>query len=165
MFTLGLDARDVYEQANAAEGPLEPFDRWKAVHGAGLPPEGSFVAHAVIEAHVEGDRALIDLTFGQLRQAHRIAVPMSVVDFEEGWPSIEGDGWSVRYIDSPHAEQVQAALDNAPANEPFVEELHALTELALRCDLDADRSFEAFAKRNPQRFAIAWNRLQRLCSV
>ncbi|MGD0680317.1 MAG: hypothetical protein ABSC94_33495, partial [Polyangiaceae bacterium] len=64
--TIGFTARQIYDRLSEAEG-RPSFEEWRATEARDLPDnEAPF--HEIIEARFGGERALIDLTLGQLRQ-------------------------------------------------------------------------------------------------
>ena len=161
-FSVGLDARDVYGMLSTAEGPPPAFEEWRdQVARGSLPAEGSFVAHMVIDASFQGDRALVDLTLGQIRESHGVPVPHSMVcNYSGEWPSIGGDRWEARYVDSPHEARIQAMTRAYTANG-LVDDLDALTDIALQCRGDVDLFFDVLARSQPEQFSAAMSRLQR----
>ncbi len=163
-FCVGLDVRGLYERLSADGELLPPFELWKAEHGAGLPPEGSFATHVVIEARFKGERAIIDLTLGQLRRPHRLPIPMSSVTFGDGWPALKGTGWTARYVDAPRSGDVLALL-NTPPNKDYVADLHNLMDAALQSGLDVGRFQRAVAEGDPELFALATERLNRFGEI
>jgi len=143
---------DFYSQTK----DMEPFDEWAKTQDATLQ-DGTlgqdYPFHLIIEAKDQQDRALLDLTAGQLRQATggAIKMPAAVSAFNGSqWPSFELDGAVVKYMACPYPERVDPQhLRFPPTIAGVVGDLDYLTGLALKSP-DAEtfnRLMEANAHR------------------
>lgn len=145
--SIGLTPRFLYDRLT--QEPKPPFDEWKAATAAAVPDE-EFPLHMVIEAKLGGERAIIDLTIGQLCQVGAelaAPVPLQLAAIRrdgEWWPEFDHAGWVIKYLPSPHPP---AALDPVlrdarkyeSMNSGFVADLHDSIELALQCGGDVGR--------------------------
>lgn len=159
--TVGLNAKDLYQRLSPEEGPLPTFEAWAA--GQNLPADDSPM-HMIIEARYHGERAIIDLTIGQLRQAHGIEVGFSTHYIGEGWQEFDVPDWTLRYFDSPHAEEIQRRTGGY-RNPGLVDDLGNLMDAALGCGLDQDRFFQALEVSQPEAYAQALRRLTRFAAL
>jgi hypothetical protein len=168
--SIGYSPRQLYERMEKSGGgpPLPPFDEWKSSM-KGLPDDEHPI-HEVIEARFGRERAIVDLTIGQLRQtgdpdAHRI--PYALVALGDDWPALEGDTWTFFYEASPHDPNVLAesnARVNQYSNPGFVDDFHAMIGLALSLDNDAGRVHEQMERQQPETFRQCLTRLSTLGS-
>lgn len=166
-FTIGLTPRQLYDRAAFPEGARPDFEAWKSMHAAGVP-DVEAPMHEVIDARFAGQRALIDLTIGQLRQTKMEGadgIPLCAVAIGDGWPTARADGWSVTYEAPPHAPAVVAA-SNAQVkrykNTAFEADLHDLVELALHLNVDRTRVHAEMRNQNPDGFAEVMARMAQL---
>ncbi len=143
------------------------FEEWRATEGRALPDnEAPF--HEIIEAHFSGERALIDLTFGQLRQTgarHSETIPLHVVFVGEGWGEIEIPHWKIAYTEPSHDERALAAFKakvNKYSNPEFVRDIHEMMDLALSVDLDPERLRAELDRQQPETLRICEARISAL---
>lgn len=114
--------------------------------------------HVVIEARHAGERAIIDLTIGQLRSGGA-PVPFQLdarVAPDGGWVELTGDGLIITYMDSPNLDHLP------PAAKPdqfagFVADLHDGMSLALQCQLNSRRFHAELRSQFPQDM-LTWER-------
>ncbi len=158
---VGLTAKEVYERMSPDDGPLPSFEEWCADKRF---PGGDCPIHMVIEARYHNERAIIDLTAGQLRQSHGIELPLSLHFFGEGWKEFERKGWRLMYIDSPHAEEILKKTSGVK-NLGLVGDLEDLMAVAIQVGLDRDRFWQALRRAHPQQFDIALARLNRFAAL
>lgn len=159
VLAVGLTAKELYDRhREAVGGDVEPFQEWVRAHGARLPAEDGFVAHMVVEARFQGERALVDLTFGQLRGAFGIAVPMHHIGYGEGWPTLEVEGWRLSYLPSRRAHEQLAEVAGYDGRG-YASDVKALMEVALGCDCEPDAFFRILAGAQPEQFRLAMQRL------
>ena len=153
-FSVGLSAGDVY----AILHPDKPFETWSAALPSPWISSG-FHAHMVIEARLAGERAVIDLTYGQLRQAAGLDVPLHLFAFGEGgWPQARGSRWELTYMDSPHAEQIREDA-KVWVGKGLTEDFDDMIDLALRCDCKLDRFLGVIQSQQPELFGVVMPRL------
>lgn len=166
VLAVGLNAREIYARQglHVADADVGAFELWLAEHGTNLPGEDRFVAHMVIEAQFQGDRALIDLTFGQIRGSYGLPVSMHTIWYGPGWPAREVDGWQLEYIDSPRAKQIAAEV-GAYLDRGYVSDIKNLMDLALQCRGDMDTFHGALARAQPEEFERAWRRIGTLAGT
>lgn len=157
-WSLGLNPRQLY----ALTRPNLPFEEWSRVRFASKPVDDHPI-HMVIEAKHAGQRAIIDLTIGQLRSLGRAPVPLhlhAMVGVDGGWVELTGDGVVITYMDSPNTEHLPAeARDYHDPN--YVDDLHRMMELALRCQLDRVRYLDELRRLNPEGVERCNERLSR----
>ena len=89
---IGLTPRQMYNLIDWGDRPVPPYETWK-VQYADKVTEENLNTHAVLEATLGDERALIDLTLGQLREATGVAeakkLPWQVVLYGKGWQQFE----------------------------------------------------------------------------
>lgn len=156
---VGLTAHEVYERLDRSRGPMPTRDSWMAKHSGGFPDPSRMVSHAVVEARFRGRRAFIDLTAGQLRQNFGVPLPVAIARFGEGWPTIDVGGWRLEYVPSPRAAEVEA-LCRAYDGGGFIEDMDALIDVALDCDLDPALMQKVLGMSQPDLVARVVDRLQ-----
>lgn len=165
--TIGLTPRQLYERVDFGAAERPPFEAWRADVARAVPDEEDPI-HEIIEARFAGQRALIDLTIGQLRQTGHpdaMKIPLSLVSTGDGWPSFHAPGLTISYEASPHPPAVIAS-SNAKvkkySNPAFVDDIHDMMELALRLDLDRDRLHAELMRQQPDAFAACISRIAAL---
>lgn len=166
--TAGEHAQFLRENADAllaaptAEGAAEEGGR-----------EGVDVVHThlVAEGRFGGERVVVDLTLGQLRE-HGVPAPACLSWFGEEWAEREWGGWRVEFGPSPREEWLLAlfadSLDPAqadPETECVYRDLARLVALALSLDLDRDRLGAALTQEDPARYAMALHRIARFAEL
>lgn len=153
-WSAGLSPSQIYSLLPSPKPAFEEFRRARL--GSGFDDDHPL--HVVIEAKHEGERAIIDLTIGQLRLGGA-PVPLQLdaqVDPDGGWVELAGDGLIITYMDSPNLEHLP------PAPKPdqfagFVADLHDGMSLALQCQLNSRRFYEELRGQLPKEMAI-WER-------
>lgn len=156
----GTSQRVVYDRLlKCPDGLLLPsFEEWAAKNTQA--PKDPFPIHMVVEAKIAGDRAIIDLTLGQLRRSSGADLPLHVVSYGEGWPAYSlADGTQVTYLACPYPEKIPAGCRRYK-NKTAEEGLGRLMNLALECDLDHDRFLAELARLSPKEHQRATKRLE-----
>lgn len=115
-FFVGLSAKEIHHMY-----PDKTFD---------VSTVNPFPMYMVIEARFAGERAVIDLSCGHLRQSQGIDVPMFIVGFGKGWPKRRGKDWRLVYMASPHAAQIRTETKEWTAKD-LTNDLNDLIEAAL----------------------------------
>jgi len=169
--TIGLSPRQIYDRARASDGPsLPPFEEWKEQVARGVPEEEHPI-HEIIEARHNGERALIDLTLGQLRQTgipDSDKIPLTVMaNLKKGWPDLQAPPWRIAYMDSPHDAQVLAesnAKVSRYSNQSFVDDLSDMMDLAIKEGLELDRVLAEMRRQQPETFKTCIARINALSS-
>lgn len=159
-FAVGLTAEEMYARVDRSAGNVPPLDAWLEEHGSRFPAATGTAFHAVIEASLRGRRAVIDLTAGQLRQSFGVPLPVAIARFGSGWPVVEVDGWRIRYVESPREREVTELGVQYDASG-FTDDLDALMDAALDCDLDPGRLHVALGMSQPEIVATVVSRLNR----
>ena len=170
--SIGFSPKQLYDRMDRSAGPPPPYEEWKATVARGVPDEDHPI-HEVIEARFGKERALVDLTIGQLRQTGApatIAIPMTVVATGkgEGWPELSVGPWTIMYMESPHDPQTLATSNakvNQYANPGFVADLHDMIDLALQLGLDRDRLHAEIRRQQPDVFDACVARIGSLGSI
>lgn len=170
VMAIGFTSRQLYDRF-IKNGPDAPsFEEWSASTCNQIPDHPEPM-HMAIDAQRRDERALIDLTVGQLRRLapEPKAVPLHVAMFEPGWPGFQRNEWIGRYFKCPHGAEriakVEAdAKNNAPHLSGFVEDLTDLIKLSLSLGNDEDAFFEEIERGNPQVFAAAFERIKSVSS-
>lgn len=157
-FAVGLSARGVYEFVEATG----PFEEW--ARGSSFPEDKRFHAHMVIEARFAGERAIIDLTYGQLRQGHGLDVPLHLLAFGDGWPRSQGPGWKLAYMDSPHAAKIREET-KIWVGKGLTDDLHDMMEAALYCGCDRSRFLALLRSQQPELVDAVLPRLARFMEL
>ncbi len=110
-----------------------------------------------IEASLGDQRALLDLTIGQLLRMGFVGAPLCTVWFGPVGPAFDlADGQTIAYwrypgfVNRRHLRYRNAGL---------VEDMAAFMDLALDCDLDEDRFYETLARVRPAEFELACERI------
>lgn len=155
--SVGLNREEIYANAKNAHPDIEPFAAWCARYVQHAPD--GVAAHAVVEATFHGSRALVDLAFAQLRVDHGIPCPPAHAHYGESWPDVQIGGWNVRYVESPHARDVQALAKTCTNYGGVAGDLLATMDAAMAVGLDIDRFLAALRGGDPGVFAQSMNRL------
>jgi hypothetical protein len=116
------------------------------------------VFHAVIEASHAGDRAVIDLTFGQLKGMHGMAPPLVQVSMVKGWPSFHLDGFDFAYGPSHDDEWVREHATKWNGSG-FVDDLLNLMNAALHVRNDRDAFYGLLYHSDPDGFTSSARRI------
>jgi len=99
--TIGHNAKSLYDIMR----PSQPFEEWKPAYRSVVA--GEFPFHVIVEATHSGDRALLDLTLGQLRKTAGYPAPINLAAYEKDWPTLDvGDGYSVMYTRCPYPDRL-----------------------------------------------------------
>ncbi len=162
--SVGLTAREVYDNLDWGTTERQTFDEWLVENGARHPKAQDFVAHMMIEARFHGERALVDLTLGQLRQAHRVPVPCCEFFAFNDWPCFEVGDWMVRYTPSPRPREIMQVARKYQGRG-LADDFSALMDLAVQCSLDTDLFMRALAAAQPEQFKTAAARLEMFMST
>lgn len=130
---VGHNPRSLYDYYSKRQD-LGPFEKWARTWRAIASKKDPYPIHVVLEAQHQGDRALIDLTSGQLGQA--IEMPPAAFYFGSGGPLFESEGARVGYMACPYPEQVDPAYlsplsSNIEGLGDLMSDLDYLTEKAL----------------------------------
>lgn len=153
-WSAGLSPSQIYALLPSSKPAFEEFRR--ASFGSNFDDEHPL--HVVIEARHAGERAIIDLTIGQLRSGGA-PVPFQLdarVAPDGGWVELTGDGLIITYMDSPSLDHLP------PAAKPdqfagFVADLHDGMSLALQCQLNSRRFLDELRSQFPQDM-LTWER-------
>jgi hypothetical protein len=153
--TVGLGARAVYDRFNSDDDPFEPFETWR---GKNTLPDDDEATHMVIEVRSGGLRALVDLTYGQLRRGHGIPVELSLKYLGGAWPSQRLDDWVLEHIESPHSEAITKRTATYK-NKGLVRELRSAMDIAFRSGLSVAAFYDALKASDP-RFPALYVRIR-----
>jgi hypothetical protein len=164
--TIGFASRQIYDRLPVEGRPS--FEEWRATEGRDLP-DNETPFHEIIEARFGRERALIDLTFGQLRQTgapHSETLPLNVgAVVGEGWYEFDSPPWTIGYMEPPHDAKALAAFNadvKKYSNPEFVADIHDMMELALSVDLDPERLMTALARQQPETLRTCQSRIRAL---
>lgn len=167
---VGLSPREMYDQINWGTSSKLPYETWKA-QNANQVPDDKLNVHVVIEASLGDERALIDLTIGQLREAPTAearTIPWQVIMHGPGWPGFESPDWTISYGDTLHSSEVLAPVNRMLKNYEnryFIDDLHDAIELVLRYDLDEARFRAEVKRQQPTEFETAMTRIAQFGGV
>lgn len=170
LIPVGLSPKEMYDQTDWGTSPKPPYETWKAQY-ANQVPDDKLNTHAVIEASLGGERALIDLTIGQLREAPMAearTIPWQVVMHGQGWPLFASPDWTISYGDTLHSPEILAPVNAMLKNykDPgFIADLHDAMALALEYDLDEARFRAEVKRQQPTEFETAMNRIAQFGGV
>lgn len=159
--SMGIKPHDLYKLCEKSDD-TPSFDEWAL---ASLNEAPECPVHAVIEARLAGERALVDLTAGQMQPRLGWALPMHLIWYGDGWPHFENDSGYVQYMACPHATEIRGAWREYKAPKVVVDDVHELMKVAIRCDLDVDRFYETIQRAQPALFEDVSRRLTSLMAA
>lgn len=147
--SLGLTGREIFERYEREVGETLDFEAWKAQHLQGVPDDVAPI-YMVIRAHFHSEHVLIDLTSGQLGRVTGDDLPTQLDAIGPGdkWPSFNVNGWNIEYTSSPR-EKMVLEVAKSLNDKGYVDDLHDLIDLALRCKLDYADFHESLAQGLP----------------
>lgn len=162
--SVGLTAQEFHARLDWGAEERQTLDEWLSEHGSSYPAAQDFVAHMVIEASFHGERALVDLTLGQLRQDHGVPVPPCEVFPFGDWPVFEAGDWMLQYAQSPRPREILREVQKYE-NKGLADDFSALMDGAIQCSLDIDLFMEVLAATQPEQFRTAASRLAMFLSL
>lgn len=153
-WSAGLSPSQIYALLPSSKPPFEEFRR--ASFGSNFDEERPL--HVVIEARHAGERAIVDLTIGQLRSGGA-PVPFQLdarVAPDGGWVELNGDGLLIRYMDSPNQDHLppDAKSDRCTG---IVDDLHDAMSLAIQCQFNFRRFHDELRSQFPKEM-LTWER-------
>lgn len=155
-FSVGLSAREVYQLQADRDSAVPPFEEWSAQQGSTVP-DGEWAFHAVVETWLDGERAVIDLTLGQLLHDFGVPVPASIGAYGPGWLALEAVPWRLRYLPCPRRRQVSAFLEGKP-QRGLANDLEALMGFADAAHLDTAAMYAMLVGVQPEMVALTVER-------